>query len=438
MKKRILSILLACSLTAGLFAGCGSKDTDEESKKTEQTQEDSVDTEENADAEENDNTASENTEPEDGYYTITNQTLAERELHDFFQLYLGCWCYCAVGNDGTIPKNISTMLENTGVVGAIILDEGMRVVSDYNDSDFEGLSYTYELQTLSASNFKDINYRVSVNIAETNYPGNYYTYKKGTDAVIQVIANVTYIIESGNEQRRATEDYAVYLVNSNSNPEEWLIKEIHSAELTSNSAHTVEVWMVKNSSGRYISNWKNELTNGEAEAVSEENDWYEIVQAYKDYVSTDKFTAENYEFNFIYLNEDDIPDLVVCRTDTDKDWIYLLTYQDGEVHETSVFGDALYYKERESSIFYHTYGGTFEELVHTEVFAELADYEWVEQQAGEYTENSIEGGISGYKINGKECAEKAYKAHFNTSDMKLAWEELYLSVDEAFAALGLE
>lgn len=182
-----------------------------------------------------------------------------------------------------------------------------------------------------------------------------------------------------------------------------------------------------------------EITESEeSEVVSEEINWNEIVNAYKDYASKAEFNAEGYEYNFIYVDEDEIPDLLVCRTDVDKDWIYLLIYQDGEVHETSIYGDALYYNEGESSIYYHTYGGTYEALVHKEVFAELTDYEWVEEKVGEYTENAIEGGISGYMINGKECAEKAYKAHFTTSGMKLAWENLYLSVDEAFEALGVE
>lgn len=121
-----LAMILSLAMIAGVLAGCGDKESESAlsdrittESTTEIVQEEEVTTEE-----------------EGKIYTIDVETLCNRELHDFFELHLGCYVDYALGNENTEPINISDMRRHSGIVGAIVSADGMRVVSDYDDSLF--------------------------------------------------------------------------------------------------------------------------------------------------------------------------------------------------------------------------------------------------------------------------------------------------------------
>ena len=158
-----------------------------------------------------------------GGHSINTSTLCDRELRDFFQLHLGCYVDYALGNEKTEPVNISGMLKHTGVVGAISLDNGMRVVSDYNDSLFSMQLQGTDLK-MKVKYEESVNYSCSVEILEANINGD-FRYKEGTDAQIGIVAKITYYID-GEKVQISNPYVSVILENSSSSPSEWLMYSV--------------------------------------------------------------------------------------------------------------------------------------------------------------------------------------------------------------------
>ena len=82
MRKKILCAIMSAVMVVGALTGCGKKNdfkSTEKEKVTESVTDVVAETE----------AATESTEEKDEYLTIDTSTICSRELHDFFQLYLG-------------------------------------------------------------------------------------------------------------------------------------------------------------------------------------------------------------------------------------------------------------------------------------------------------------------------------------------------------------
>lgn len=111
--------------------------------------------------------------------------LCDRELAQFFLFYLRCnvSCYLTPKNK-SIPENITDMLEYTDVVGSLVLNDGMRIVSDYKDKNFAGLAKDGYFQSAihgATRNSSSVNCSVYVTLKDKNFSGYSYIYQKGTD-----------------------------------------------------------------------------------------------------------------------------------------------------------------------------------------------------------------------------------------------------------------
>lgn len=443
MKKRWLSLMLVSTLAVGMLNGCGDSETTADITEENASAEKEVSVE-NTEGEDIDEESTE----EDEYLTISGATLTERELYDFFLLYLRCQCYYAMEgrmDDAlTRPENVSKMLKYKNIVGSLVLDEGMRVVADYDDNHFEGLSNPYLYSNIhnTIANVKSSECSVSVSIQDKNFSGIDYKYKKGTDAEIQVIVRVTYKVFAGNNETSYTQDYLVFLLNNASNPEEWLIEGIFSAEYREKYSD----WLIE-PSNEFSRKWKTEIINEDVKKVTQDNDFYNVVQAYKEYVSANFSDVSS--FNLIYLNEDDIPDLILDNQSGGNETTILL-YKDGEVYESSIWAanTNFYYKEYGNLVISNSWMTNMEDKIYTECLtdrrAEIINNVLEEKYCGtciiteEYQDNGdTYSKKEEYKINDVECSETEYNSYFDTTEMKWGWENSYTSIEESFNALGI-
>lgn len=224
-------------------------------------------------------------------YVIDPYTLGRRELHDFFQLHLGCYVDYVFGNEKTEPVNISSMLKHTRVMGAVILDEDMRVVRDYNDALF-GLGMTASELPSAMFGESQVNYSCSVNIKEVNFEDS-FKYYAGTDAQICIIAQLDYFIND-REVSFYNDHVVVLLENEAGNPEEWLIR----------SAIFISQLDYERANGNYF---KSLLENENIEA--DEFQGEEWKQAYLDYLETVNDFSMVEGFALEDINGDQIPEL---------------------------------------------------------------------------------------------------------------------------------
>ena len=169
MRKKILCAIMSAVMVVGALTGCGKKNdfkSTENENVTERATEVVADTE----------IVTESTEEEDEYLTIDTSTICNRELHDFFELYLRCWIDWSfksgkLNTGGNAqPTSIENMMTHTGVVGAFTPSNGMRIVSDYKKDDFSGLSSNNLLHFASPfSKYQTVNYSCSVSCLESNF-----------------------------------------------------------------------------------------------------------------------------------------------------------------------------------------------------------------------------------------------------------------------------
>lgn len=417
MYRRFLSLILACVLTFSMLTGCSSDI--QEDKKTEATKKESGEGVGNEDSVDESDEEEETTKKEDAeeYLMIYESTICDRELQDFFQLYLGCWCDYWLQDSlkkGAEPINITGMLDHTGIVGAFTLNEGMRIVEDYSDSNFTGLNRQPIINVKS-----DVTYFTSVTNLQSNFDIS-YKYKKGTDAELKFIVKVTYKLVTTREY---TDErmYAVTLVNNESKPDEWLIKEIYEAYESDNE------YRIKKSSGSNSLDWNywagDNLLNEDVVPITEDDEWYHFIGVYKTYIKNNVAVSDGSSYSFIFLNDDDIPDLLV---DINNGYSTLvLIYQDGEIYESEAYHRNLdfYYKEYEGIAVGHSW--MYEEC--TDTAYKLDGNVLVETASGFRLEDGSE-----YKLNDNKCTEKEYNSCFDTSDMKYAWENIGTSIEEAF------
>lgn len=222
MKKKCISVLLCLCMIAGVFTGCGKKESVKEKKevaenlltgavkamkKPETTQE-----------AEQPEEPKEPKEPEEKIYSITTTQLCEY-AQKFFQLNLGCYVNYYLGNCKVEPTNISNMLKHTNIVGTMILDEGMCVVSDYNDTVF-ALKQSIPISSYANRN-STISYSCSVNLKEADFSSPFRSYEN-TDELLHLVIQLNYYI---NNQLATDDIYALLTFSKeNGDTETWLLQ----------------------------------------------------------------------------------------------------------------------------------------------------------------------------------------------------------------------
>lgn len=450
MKKRLLSFLLACTLAVSMLAGCGSEKTN-----TGEADKDAVsDVDGEAAADEDfENNESEEiaTEEEEEFFTISTYTLANRELHDFFQLYLGSWCKYGLGYSREKPNTIAQMLN---YVSLFEVDD-LRVMDGYSHYSFGGI---YDgLPVGSFSSVSSAEYSCSVNIIDTNF-GSEYIYREGTNAILIVLAEVTYNIEkyftNGKSDTLTFEKpYIVELVKSTANTDEWLFRGITAALKYDTGGYTT----------KSLKAWKDckgqDLIN---EDLIDVVDWSEVEQAYEEYVLANDVPL--YKCCLMYLNEDAIPELLIQKEEKSSLWInpenVILFYKDGNIYESSSF--EVWGEESGSSAMYQKYGNLF--YVYSRdigtngfaianvrtVFEVIGNDLVIKSQASEYAvEQDDKKGRwlkIGYRIDGVEYSEDEYSEdefQEKIDDMLDMFSDAfeakprYTSIHEAFAESNL-
>lgn len=214
--KKVVGVLLCYVLLLSSLVGCGNSDL------TGVEVEGGKSIKEISSTSSGSNSNESNAQDDENYlYSINATTICSRELQEFFNLHLGCYISLYLGNSKVEPVDISSMLKNTGVVGYLTLNQGMRIVSDYNDDLFVlGLKYS-NLQD-KVYHKQSVNYGCNIQLVDSNLNGD-FKYYKGTDAQIGVIAKVNYYID--NEQVSFGNNYVVAILENNrQNPEEWLLR----------------------------------------------------------------------------------------------------------------------------------------------------------------------------------------------------------------------
>ena len=328
MKKKILCVAMTMVMIVGVLSGCGKKNDYKNTEKeniTESATEAVAETE----------AATESIEEKDEYLTIDTSTICSRELHDFFQLYLGCWLEkehqpdCKKSN----PQGINEMLEYTGIVGAFTPAEGMRIVEDFDTDNFLGLreygtgegAYEIAFKHRYQLDKGTVNYSCSVSKLDANFSN--FKYKAGTDAELRLFVNVKYNC-SGVTNDSEEKMYAVSLVNNADNPEEWLINAIYDAhnltekEKEENPGYSYYVYFGYNSSQDPLF-VTDKLIDEDREVVDTTNmsDWK---KAYIDYFNNSPLKLSEYAYILEDVNSDNIPELFLYNSRiNDREFYYI-------------------------------------------------------------------------------------------------------------------
>lgn len=164
-------------------------------------------------------------EPVDGLYTVSRYEISNI-ASNFFKSHLGCYVDWALGNCRTEPVDISSMLEHTKIVGAIILDDSMQVVSDYNDKLFN-LKIRSTIQNIGSATARgkgQATYASTAHLLDINMSDS-FSYYQGTEAVIGAIFKLSYTVN--DEAIYMDNNYAVCsFVNNTNNPKTWLLYSV--------------------------------------------------------------------------------------------------------------------------------------------------------------------------------------------------------------------
>lgn len=327
MRKKILCAVMTMVMIVGVLSGCGKKN---DYKNTEKENVTESATEAVAETE----VATESTEEKDEYLTIDTSTICSRELHDFFELYLRCWIDWSfksgkLNTGGNAqPTSIENMMTHTGVVGAFTPANGMRIVSEYKEDDFSGL-YLNNLLNFTAPfyNYQTVNYSCSVSCLESNFSS--FRYKEGTDAVLKMFVKVNYNLSAGGNSSDESDLFAIELVNSNDNPEEWLIRYISPASdsLNANDREKYPDCNYVNNNGAGIDAQyyftADKLIDEDKETVDTTNmsDWK---KAYIDYFNNSPLKLSEYAYILEDVNSDNIPELFLFDTVVnDREFYYI-------------------------------------------------------------------------------------------------------------------
>ena len=156
MRKKILITLLCMLTSLGVLSGCGSsKETD---ITVDNVQEDNAENDNQGVSSGGEVTIDEEVvaEEADKLYTVTANGIVNDELSDFFLLWFGC----KLDGEPEI-KNLSSMLEHSGIIGMLTINEGLHTVHNYDDTYFTGLDIYYHLPERPHSYYVTVSNRLS-------------------------------------------------------------------------------------------------------------------------------------------------------------------------------------------------------------------------------------------------------------------------------------
>lgn len=415
MRKKILCVIMSAVMVVGALTGCGKKNdfkSTEKEKVTESVTEVVAETE----------AATESIEEKDEYLTIDTSTICSRELHDFFELYLRCWIDWSfesgkLNTGGNAqPTSIKNMMTHTGVVGAFTPANGMRIVSEYKEDDFSGLALNNLLHfTAPFYNYQTVNYSCSVSCLESNFSS--FRYKEGTDAVLKMFVKVNYSLSAEENSNDKSDLFAIELVNSDDNPEEWLIRYISPASdsLNANDREKYPDCNYVNNNGAAIDAQyyftADKLINEDRENI-DTSDMPAWKQAYIDYINGLDEQIDAYRL--VDINSDNIPEIYYqYNTKTSAKLMYL-----NHADEVKTL-DAIH----ASSNFGYNSSGIGDSFTRTGVTTELmykyvsSKDEYIQIFNGSSTDGIDNNGIKQYEVNGVEVPIDEYITAFNQADL---------------------
>lgn len=137
------------------------------------------------------------------------------------------------------------------------------------------------------------------------------------------------------------------------------------------------------------------------------NEVSEAVNAYEEYVDSVPYMEENYTFSLIYIDEDEIPELVVYGC-CEADGTTICCYYSGEVHEKQLSRLEFTYIEKENLI---CNGAGHMDVYYDHVY-KIEDGEFVEVGMGDYGGNQYIGTY--YKWNDISVSEEEYYRQLNS------------------------
>lgn len=162
----------------------------------------------------------------------------------------------------------------------------------------------------------------------------------------------------------------------------------------------------------------------------------EVIPAYEKYVSDNFGNGEYNVYNLIYIDDDNIPELLFDNS-CDGRGTEVLSYRNGEIFSSSAWcrGYSFNYVPKENKMVFE---GTWLEDVSGSV-AHLENGVLVEEHSYyfDFDDEVGEGGI--YQIDGAECSEAEYnnfiETYFKVEGTEFGWKT-YSSIAEAYDNLG--
>ena len=158
-----------------------------------------------------------------------------------------------------------------------------------------------------------------------------------------------------------------------------------------------------------------------------QDDMYEMQDwqaAYAEYIEGLEW-KENYDYSLIYVNDDDIPELVV-DTGMEANGCYILTYHNGEVDALRILRLNFYYIEKKNLVNNSDgHMGYYYDYIYS-----IDNGKWVCVANGEWTETmGDDDWVYQYEWEGKEVGEDVYEqrvnAVFNT-DQAIVPDQYYI------------
>ena len=160
-----------------------------------------------------------------------------------------------------------------------------------------------------------------------------------------------------------------------------------------------------------------------------QDDMYEMQDwqaAYAEYIEGLEW-KENYDYSLIYVNDDDIPELVV-DTGMEANGCYILTYHNGEVDALRILRLNFYYIEKKNLVNNSDgHMGYYYDYIYS-----IENGKWVYVAGGEWTETYIvedDDLVYQYEWEGKEVGEDVYEQRVNAvfnMDQAIVPEQYYI------------
>lgn len=163
----------------------------------------------------------------------------------------------------------------------------------------------------------------------------------------------------------------------------------------------------------------------------------EVIPAYEKYIENEFGGFSEYAvYNLIYIDEDDIPEML-CDNTADGRGTKILCYKDGEVYSNDAIcrGFAFSYIPKKNKVWYTHFwlGDEYSSVAH------LEDGTLIEEHNCFFKLDQETGDGGTYQIDGQECSEEEYDdfidTYFRYEGMVDGWET-HSSIQEAYENLG--